>query len=145
MSTDTLRLYIARLPALPEPDRVLHRIGPDRVAGSLGAFRVSSVFQSIVDRSGTLIGHQAFFRAARPGELAVPSQEMLDGLEGEEAVVRFDRMCRTVHALHRFAATEQWPLLFLGVDHRLLQFVPEEHGTTFQAFSRALASSRRGW
>ncbi len=66
MSTETIRQYIARLPALPETDRVLHRIGTDRVAGSLGALRVSSVFQPVVDRGGTLFGHQAFIRAQGP-------------------------------------------------------------------------------
>lgn len=132
MSTETLRLYIERLPALPTPERVLHRVGRDRVAGSLDDVRVSSVFQAVFDRGGTLFGHQAFFRTSRPGEVPLPPQEVLDRLQDEEAVVRFDRMCRTVHALNRFAAIEQWPVLFLGVDHRLLQFVPEEHGTTFQ-------------
>lgn len=132
MSTDTIRQYISRLPAAPGPDRVLHRSAPDRVAGSLGALRVSSVFQPVVDPGGTPFGHQAFFRAAQPDGEPVPPQEVLDGLAGEGAVVRFDRMCRTAHALNRFAATEQWSVLFLGVDHRLLRFVPEEHGTTFQ-------------
>ena len=131
MSTDTIRQYIARLPEQPRPDRVLHRTGTDRVAGSVGAMCVSSVFQPVVDRAGTPFGHQAFFRAVGPGGAVAPGA-VLDGLSGDEAVVGFDRMCRTVHALNRFAGTTQWAPLFLGVDHRLLQIVPEEHGTTFQ-------------
>lgn len=132
MSIETIRQYIGRLPAQPGPDRVLHRTGLDRVAGSYGSLRVSSVFQPVADRRGTLSGHQAFFRAAgRSGE-TVPPRTVLDGISGEEAVVRFDRMCRTVHALNRFAGSAGWTPLFLGVDARLLQHVPEEHGTTFQ-------------
>jgi len=131
MSLDTIRLYLSRLPERADAERVLHRAGPDRVAGSLGALRVSSVFQPIVDRAGTVFAHQAYFRAAGP-EGAVSPRALLDGLPDDEAVVRFDRMCRTVHALNRFAASEAWLPLFLSVDHRLLRCVPEEHGTTFQ-------------
>lgn len=132
MSTDTIRQYIARLPAQPGPDRVLHRIGTDRVAGSVGALRVASVFQPIADRGGALFGHQAFFRAASTYGAVVPPRTVLGGLWDAVAVVRFDRMCRTVHALNRFASATQWAPLFLGVDNRLLQYVPEEHGATFQ-------------
>ena len=131
MSLDTIRLYLSRLPERPDAERVLHRAGPDRVAGSLGTLRVSSVFQPIVDLAGVVFGHQAFFRAAG-AEGTVSPRALLDGLPDDEAVVRFDRMCRTVHALNRFAASEAWVPLFLGVDHRLLRCVPEEHGTTFQ-------------
>jgi EAL domain-containing protein (putative c-di-GMP-specific phosphodiesterase class I) len=132
MSIETLREYIARLPAGPEPGRALHRLGPVRVAGSLGTLRISSVFQPIASREGALFGHQAFFRAEGPDGREVPVRQVLDSLADEEAVVRFDRMCRTVHALNRFAAAEQWTPLLLGVDARLLRYVPEEHGTTFQ-------------
>ena len=132
MSVDTLRHYIARLPARPESGRALHRAGPDRVAGTHGALEITSVFQPVIDREGALAAYQAYFRAAGPDGAAVAPRAVLDSLRGEEEVVRFDRMCRTVHALNRFAASAQWTPLFLGVDERLLRYVPEEHGTTFQ-------------
>jgi EAL domain-containing protein (putative c-di-GMP-specific phosphodiesterase class I) len=89
------------------------------------------VFQPIADRDGTVFAHQAYFRAAGPQGAAAP-RTVLDGLPDDEAVVRFDRMCRTVHALNRFAGSEEWTPLFLGIDHRLVRSVPDEHGTTFQ-------------
>jgi len=132
VSVDTLLQYIAQLPPEPREDRVLYRTGPGRVAGGFGALRVTSAFQAIVDRAGALAGHEALLRASNAAGAAVSPGEALEAVSGEEAVVRFDRLCRTVHALNWFSGAPEGALLFLGVDHRLLQFVPEEHGTTFQ-------------
>lgn len=129
MSLDTIRAYIGRLPERPQPDRLLHRTGPHRVAGRAGGITLGSVFQPIVNRDGALVAHQAFFRDMEHG---APAHAVLEAISGEDAVVRFDRTCRTVHVLNRFASGAQWAPLFLCVDHRLLQHVPEEHGATFQ-------------
>jgi len=129
VSLDTIRAYIGRLPERPDPDRLLHRIGPHRVAGRIGGITLGSVFQPIVDRDGALVAHQAYFRDLEQG---TPARAVLEAISGEEEVVRFDRTCRTVHALNRFASGAQWTPLLLCVDHRLLQHVPEEHGATFQ-------------
>jgi len=132
MSHDTLRHYIGHLPAGPAHDRLLYRTPAGSVAGRFGPLEVTSVFQPIEDRDGHVVGHHAFARASRVGAGPVPISEVLASVAGEEAIVRFDRLCRTVHALNRFGAEAPWAPLFLCLDHRLLRIVPEEHGATFQ-------------
>ena len=96
--------------------------------------RVTSAFQPITrSRGGELIGHHALLRVASPNGESIAPWGLFAQAGGDEALVKLDRLCRTVHALNHLASASGEGLLFLNVDRRLLTGVAADHGAWFEA------------
>ncbi|MBS1160913.1 MAG: hypothetical protein H6R15_3332 [Proteobacteria bacterium] len=97
--------------------------------------RLRSLFQPIVDiESGQVVGHQAFLAASRDDGAAITAEEAYAACQTAEAVVQFDRLCRTLHALNFLAQRRHaGGYLQLSVHPRHLLAVPARHGLVFEA------------
>ena len=96
--------------------------------------RVTSGFQPIARaQDGALLGHHALLRVeSRSGESIAP-WGLFAQAGDDAALVRLDRLCRTVHALNYFPSSRGDELLFLNVEQRLLTGVAADHGAWFEA------------
>jgi len=106
-----------------------------RAAAWHQGLRLSSLFQPIVDlQQGRVIGHQAILVARREDGSAVSVTDAYAACETPEAVVHFDRQCRTLHALN-FLAQQQHAggYLQLAVHPRHLLAVQNQHGLVYEA------------
>jgi EAL domain-containing protein (putative c-di-GMP-specific phosphodiesterase class I) len=134
-----------RSPALqPLIDRIgrHHFAGTPLSIGDKGAVvaqfyrsRITSAFQPLVRARGhEVVGHQALLRVeSNTGETVAPWSLFAQAMD-DEALVRLDRLCRTVHALNYFLP-EGSPAtsLFLNIESRLLTGVVADHGAYFEA------------
>ena len=97
--------------------------------------RITSAFQPLVRARGhEVVGHQALLRVeSASGESVAPWSLFAQAMD-DEALVRLDRLCRTVHALNYFPPG-RWPAtsLFLNIESRLLTGVAADHGAFFEA------------
>ncbi len=96
--------------------------------------RITSAFQPLVRaRDGLVIGHQALLRVEGPAGETVAPWSLFAQASSDAALVRLDRLCRTVHALNYFDTARPDALLFLNIESRLLTGVSADHGAYFEA------------
>lgn len=100
--------------------------------------RLRSLFQPIVDlRAGAIVGHQASLLAEREDGTAVGIAEAYAACASAEAVVHFDRLCRTLHALNFLRQqAHAGGYLQLAVHPRHVLAVPSQHGLVYEAILR---------
>jgi EAL domain-containing protein (putative c-di-GMP-specific phosphodiesterase class I) len=105
---------------------------------------IASAFQPVVStQDGTVVGHQAYVRAASPGgEALAPWSTFAHCADGPE-VVRMDRLCRAVHTLNWLARPRGGQRLFLRVEQRLLDTVTDDCGHAFEDILAVLGASPR--
>lgn len=107
----------------------------ERAAAWHDGLYLGSLFRPIVDlRSERIVGHQASLAARRTDGTPVAAETAYAACTSAEAVVHFDRLCRTLHALN-FLAQQRYAggYLQLAVHPRHLQAVPNQHGLVYEA------------
>ena len=105
--------------------------GEDVRANFIG-LQLSSVFQPIVDlRSNAPLGYEALLRATDHKGNAVAPPAAFRQAEVAERLVKFDRLCRTLHTLNFLNMGKNNGLLFLNVHPELLVAV-NSHGKVFE-------------
>jgi EAL domain-containing protein (putative c-di-GMP-specific phosphodiesterase class I) len=93
---------------------------------------LSSVFQPIYSlRERKVVGHAAYIRSTTEGKNILSPWKAFALTEGDALLVRFDRLCRVIHALNYFSNTSSGDL-FVAVQPRLLESVKDDHGHTFE-------------
>lgn len=98
-------------------------------------WRFGSLFAPIVDlRTERIVGHQASLQAWGADGCAVSAVDAYSGCETAGAVVHFDRLCRTLHALN-FLAQQRHAggYLLVPVHARHVAAVPSQHGLVYEA------------
>ena len=96
--------------------------------------RITSAFQPLVRaRDRAVVGHQALLRVETGHGESVAPWSLFAQASSDEALVRLDRLCRTVHALNYFHSADPSTTLFLNVDGRLVTGVAADHGAFFEA------------
>lgn len=94
---------------------------------------LSSVFQPVFDvKTHSVIGHAAYIRSVMNEENPLSPWKVLSFGEGDAPLVRFDRLCRAVHALNYFSGSSHDGNLFVTVQPRLLESVKDDHGRAFK-------------
>ena len=95
---------------------------------------IRSAFQPLVRaRDHAVVGHQALLRVESTSGESVAPWSLFAQASSDAALVRLDRLCRTVHALNYFPSTDASTTLFLNIDRRLLTGVAADHGAFFEA------------
>ena len=105
------------------------------VAAWFGGLHLHSLFEPVADlEREQIVGHIAHLSAHNADGQAVPTVDAYARLETDAAVIQFDRLCRTLHALN-FLAQRQWAggFLQLAVHPRHLTAVRQDHGLVFEA------------
>ncbi|MEI7682647.1 MAG: EAL domain-containing protein, partial [Betaproteobacteria bacterium] len=103
-----------------------------RVIGDFFKCRLSSVFQPVFAASGReVIAHEARVRCDGWGDDSVSPWGIFSMIAGDGALVRLDRLCRSLHVLNYAGRAEPAQLLFLRVEPRLLNSVKHDHGRVF--------------
>jgi len=93
---------------------------------------LSSVFQPIVDlRKNIPLGYEALLRAQDKKSISVAPPAAYHQAEVAERLVKFDRLCRTLHTLNFLNMGPGNGLLFLNVHPELLITV-NSHGRVFE-------------
>lgn len=93
---------------------------------------LSSVFQPVFGLSEHRItGHAAYIRSTTEGKNVLSPWKTFALTEGDALLVRFDRLCRVIHALNYFSNASQGDL-FVTVQPRLLESVKDDHGRAFE-------------
>ncbi|MGH8552322.1 MAG: EAL domain-containing protein, partial [Methylococcales bacterium] len=113
-------------------DKYFNEESPGRfTAGYLG-LKLDSVFQPVVDsRTHRAIGFEALLRPTVGGLASIPPQMAFRYVESNGKLVKFDRICRTLHLLNSLSLPAQSGLLFLNVLPELLARV-DSHGRVFE-------------
>lgn len=98
-------------------------------------WRLRSLFQPIVELHTTaIVGHQASLLAERADGEPVSLEEAYAACATAEAVVHFDRLCRTLHALNFLRQqAHAGGYLQLAVHPRHVLAVPGQHGLVYEA------------
>ena len=107
----------------------------DHVAAWFGGLHLHSLFEPVADlEREQIVGHIAHLSAHDADGQAVPTVDAYARLETNAAVIQFDRLSRTLHALN-FLAQRQWAggFLQLAVHPRHLSAVRQNHGLVFEA------------
>ena len=93
---------------------------------------LSSVFQPIVDlQQSKPLGYEALLRASDGKGNAIAPPAAFARAEVAERLVKFDRLCRTLHTLNFLNMGKDRGLLFLNVHPELLVAV-NSHGKVFE-------------
>ncbi len=106
-----------------------------RAAAWHDGLKLGSLFQPIVDlRAERIVGHQAALATRRDDGTPVSSEAAYALCASGEAVVHFDRLCRTLHALN-FLAQQRYAggYLQLPIHPRHLLAVHNQHGLVYEA------------
>ena len=104
----------------------------DEVRATFLGMQLRSVFQPIVDlQRNTSLGYEALLRAADPKGNAIAPPAAFRQAEAVERLVKFDRLCRTLHTLNYLNMGKGSGLLFLNVHPELLVAV-NAHGKVFE-------------
>lgn len=112
-------------------DYRLDVLGDDVRANYIG-LQLSSVFQPIVDVTRNVpLGYEALLRATDPKGNAIAPPAAFHKAEVAERLVKFDRLCRTLHTLNFLNMGKGSGLLFLNVHPELLVAV-NAHGRVFE-------------
>lgn len=108
--------------------------GP-RVAAWHEGLHLGSWFQPIVDLGrNAVVGHEAFLVAGTVDRQPLAPEAAFDLAGDAPSVVRFDRLCRTLHALNFLAQRRHaGGYLYLNVHPRYLLALPSQHGLIFEA------------
>lgn len=107
----------------------------ERAAAWWNGLRLRSLFQPIVDlHEERIVGHRASLSAVRDDGAIVTSDDAYALCAEASAVVRFDRLCRTLHALN-FLAQRKYTggYLQVSVHPRHVLAVPSQHGLVYEA------------
>lgn len=106
-----------------------------RVAAWHQGLRLGSWFQPIIDPvRNTVVGHEAFLYAGTIDRQPLATEDAFALAGDPDSVVRFDRLCRTLHALNFLAQRRHaGGYLYLNVHPRHLLAVPCQHGLIFEA------------
>ncbi|MDQ2655804.1 MAG: EAL domain-containing protein [Bacteroidota bacterium] len=92
---------------------------------------LSSVFQPVFGLSEhEVVGHAAYIRSTSEGKSVLSPWKVFALTEGDALLVRFDRLCRAIHALNYFSNTSRGDL-YVTVQPRLLESVKDDHGRAF--------------
>jgi EAL domain-containing protein (putative c-di-GMP-specific phosphodiesterase class I) len=93
---------------------------------------LSSVFQPVFGLGGReVVGHAAYIRSTTEKQNILSPWKVLALTEGDALLVRFDRLCRAIHALNYFSNVSGGDL-FVTVQPRLLESVKDDHGRAFE-------------
>lgn len=96
--------------------------------------RVTSGFQPITRaRNAERVGDHALLRVESSAGESIAPWGLFAQAGDDAALVKLDRLCRTVHVLNYFARARGDGLLFLNVERRLLTGVAADHGAWFEA------------
>jgi EAL domain-containing protein (putative c-di-GMP-specific phosphodiesterase class I) len=99
--------------------------------------QLNSAFQPIYDSlAGELFGHEALLKPSLGGEQAISAEFAFSFAEQSGRLVKFDRVCRTLHVLNFRQIYESNGLLFLSVHPKLLISV-NAHGKVFERILHA--------
>jgi len=103
------------------------------VIGDFYKCRLGSVFQPVFSATGRrVMGHEARVRCEGWGDEAVSPWGIFSRMASDSALVRLDRLCRTLHMLNYFGRARSGDLkLFVRVEPRLLTSVKQDHGKVF--------------
>jgi len=115
-------------------ESTLYPVG-DRVAAWHGELRLDSLFQPIVDlRRERVVGHQATLSAQYEDGTPLATEQAYALCQSPEAVIHFDRLTRTLHALNFLAQRRHaGGYLQLAVHPRHLKAVQSQHGLVYEA------------
>lgn len=103
------------------------------IAGQFFNCMLSTMFQPVFQaKTGEVAGHAAYVRSALNEDSPLSPWKVLSLTEGDAPLVRFDRLCRVVHALNYFSDASQRSYLFVAVQPRLLESVKDDHGRAFK-------------
>lgn len=99
--------------------------------------QLDSAFQPIYDsQAGELFGHEALLRPSLGGTQAISPEFAFSFAEQSGRLVKFDRVCRTLHVLNFRQIYAETGLLFLNVHPQLLISV-NAHGKVFERILHA--------
>ncbi|HEY8118926.1 MAG TPA: EAL domain-containing protein [Methylophilaceae bacterium] len=99
--------------------------------------QLNSAFQPIYDsEAGELFGHEALLRPSLGGIQAISPEFAFSYAEQTGRLVKFDRVCRTLHVLNFRQIYAENGLLFLNVHPKLLISV-NAHGKVFERILHA--------
>ncbi|HEX9390819.1 MAG TPA: EAL domain-containing protein [Usitatibacteraceae bacterium] len=112
----------------------LTTLADGRVVGEFHQSRLASVFQPIVPANGgDAIGHHGYLRVASAGGNALAPYHLFAQAVDDAALVKLDRLTRSLHAINYFHQAAPHGKLFLNVEQRLLTTVANEHGLVFES------------
>jgi|SRR5690554_3066336 EAL domain-containing protein (putative c-di-GMP-specific phosphodiesterase class I) len=99
--------------------------------------KLSSVFQPVYEiASGEVYGHEALLRPLLASRQSVDPEFAFSFADQSGRLVKFDRICRTLHLLNYSRLANQQGLLFLNVHPKLLLSV-NAHGEVFERILHA--------
>ncbi len=107
----------------------------ERAAAWHRGLRLNSLFQPIVDlRTQRIVGHHATLNARQEDGTPVSAESAYALCTSPEAIIHFDRLCRTLHALN-FLAQHDYAggYLQLAIHPRHLLAVQSQHGMVYEA------------
>lgn len=108
------------------------QVNEHEVQANFIGLQMRSVFQPIVDlRLNQALGHEALLRSSAVDGRAVSPPEAFRQADALQQLVKFDRLCRTLHTLNFLNMGQHKGLLFLNVHPELLVAV-NEHGRVFE-------------
>jgi len=110
-------------------------LSDERVFAWHQGLHLGSLFQPIVDlRHERIVGHQALLSARHEDGRALDSDQAYALCQTPEAVIHFDRLNRTLHALNFLAQRRHaGGYLQLAVHPRHLKAVQSQHGLVYEA------------
>lgn len=110
-------------------------LSDERVFAWHKGLHLGSLFQPIVDlRHERIVGHQAHLSARHEDGRALDSAQAYALCQTPEAVIHFDRLNRTLHALNFLAQRRHaGGYLQLAVHPRHLKAVQSQHGLVYEA------------
>lgn len=104
----------------------------DEIGAEFIGLNLRSVFQPIINvGTQNALGHEAFLRAFDGKGNAVEPESAFHRAEAYQQLVKFDRLCRTLHTLNFLNMGNHNSLLFLNV-HPDLFVAVHEHGRVFE-------------
>jgi len=102
------------------------------IEGRFIGMELKSVFQPIVDiDAGRPVGYEAFLRAFDSKQESMSAPKAFEQAEISGQLIRFDRVCRTLHTLNFLNLPSDRGSLFLNVHPQLLVTV-NSHGKIFE-------------
>jgi EAL domain-containing protein (putative c-di-GMP-specific phosphodiesterase class I) len=106
---------------------------------------LSSVFQPVLEGSGqSVVGHAAYTRSTVHGGGSLSPWQAFALTEGDTLLVRFDRLCRVIHALNYFSDVSRKGDLYVTVQPRLLESVKDDHGRAFERILNIIGVATAG-